>query len=261
MSTGAQRSQDPWIELSGADNVRDLGGLPTRTGGRTKRRRLLRSGTLQELTPDSVATLVDDIGLRTVVDLRTPREAEREGSALTGVASIRIVSLPLRAGDAIRSDAVADAQEIDLVGHYLSYLSASPATIVAATREFGDAANLPAVFHCAAGKDRTGVLAAIVLDAVEVEPAAIVADYALTEERIGAIRDRLMRLETYQAMQAVIRRSGGGLSANAADLERFLEIVNERYGGGAGYLRAHGLTEAELDALRAALVEDQEEAL
>jgi protein-tyrosine phosphatase len=254
MCAASQAPENPWIDLDGADNVRDLGGLPTRDGRRTRSRRLLRSGTVQELTREAVTYLVEGIGLRTVVDLRMPAEAEREGSALSGVDGVRYLSLPVRAADRIRSDAVADVREMDVVDHYVSYLVGSPSTIVAAAREFCLADNLPALFHCAAGKDRTGVLAAIVLDAVGVETSAIIADYALTAERIDAIRSRLRRLETYREMQAVIARSGGWMSADGAEMARFLVVLTERYGGGAAYLAAHGMTNDELADLTAALV-------
>jgi hypothetical protein len=67
-----------WIDLDGADNMRDLGGLEVTGGGRTRFDRLLRSGTLQDLTADDVSYLVKDMGVHTVLDLRLPDEAERE---------------------------------------------------------------------------------------------------------------------------------------------------------------------------------------
>ena len=70
-----------WIDLEGAVNVRDLGGLPTVDGGSTVHRRLLRSENLQELSPADIARLVKEIGVTTVVDLRTTGELEVEGPA------------------------------------------------------------------------------------------------------------------------------------------------------------------------------------
>jgi protein-tyrosine phosphatase len=245
----------PWINLDGADNVRDLGGLPAQGGGRTRFRRLLRSGTLQDLTPGDVEHLLNVVGVRTVVDLRLIAEAEREGSALSGVPALRYLSLPLWSADRIRSDEVADAAEMDIVGHYFAFLDGSVGSIVSAARTLADAENLPAIFHCAAGKDRTGVLAAVMLDAVGVTGEAIAADYALTTQRLRQIRARLARLETYRAMQTVARGMSGALTADAETMEAFLAGLHERYGGGAAYLSAHGMTGSELAALRSALVE------
>jgi protein-tyrosine phosphatase len=245
-----------WIELDGADNIRDLGGLAVAGGGRTRLGRLLRSGTLQDLTAGDVEHLVDSLGVRTVVDLRLADEAEREGSALAGIPALSYVSLPLRSADQVRSDAVADAGEMDVVGHYLAYLAGSGDNIVSAARIFAGEPNLPAVFHCAAGKDRTGVLTAVILDAIGVTTEAIMADYALTTERLKRIRARLSRLETYRTMMAAARLVKGAGTADAALMGAFLDTLRARHGGGYGFLSAHGMSASELSALRAALVED-----
>lgn len=244
-----------WIALDGADNIRDLGGLAVADGGRTRFGRLLRSGTLQALTAGDVAHLVNSRGLRTVVDLRLADEAEHEGSALAGVPAVNYLSLPLRSADVIRSDVVADAREMDVVGHYLAFLAGSADSIVSAARVFAVEPNLPAVFHCAAGKDRTGVLAAVILDAIGVTSEAIMADYALTTQRLKQIRARLAQLETYRTMMAAARLVKGSGTADAASMAAFLDTLRERHGGGRGYLSAHGMSDSELSALRAALVE------
>jgi protein-tyrosine phosphatase len=247
----------PWVDLAGADNVRDLGGLPVAGGGRTRRGALLRSGTLQQLTAADVRILVEDVGVRTVVDLRLADESEQEGSALLGVDGIDYLSLPLWSADRVRADTVAYA-EMDIVDHYVAFLEGSAETIVTAAKTFADPSRLPAVFHCAAGKDRTGVLAAVVLDAVGVTRDAIVADYARTEERIEAIRARLAELETYRRMRAVAR-GRGTMTATADTMSRFLHRLDGDYGGGAGYLRTHGATDDDVRRLRGAVVEESED--
>jgi protein-tyrosine phosphatase len=244
-----------WIDLDGADNMRDLGGLEVTGGGRTRFDRLLRSGTLQDLTADDVSRLVKDMGVHTVLDLRLPDEAEREGSALADIPVVRYLSLPLSSAGRIRADAVADAAEIDIVAHYVALLEGSSENIVTAARVFTDEVNLPAVFHCAAGKDRTGVLAAVVLDAVGVGSAAIVADYALTQQRMRQISERLLRLETYREMRALSKGIKGAGTADEASMAAFLDQLHGQYGSGAGYLTAHGMDSSELAALRATLVQ------
>jgi protein-tyrosine phosphatase len=244
-----------WIELEGADNTRDLGGLPVADGGRTRFHRLLRAGTLQDLTADDVRYLTEDLGIRTVVDLRLPDEAEREGSALSGIPAVRYLCLPLSSAGNIRSDIVADGAEIDIVAHYVALLEGSAANIVTAVRAFADDLSRPAIFHCAAGKDRTGVLAAVVLDAVGVSREAIIADYALTGQRMKQISARLLRLATYRDMQALSRGIKGAGTAEEESMAAFLDELHGRYGSAAGYLSAHGVSSRELTALRAALIE------
>ena len=243
-----------WVDLDGADNIRDLGGLPVTGGGCTRFRRLLRSGTLQDLTAGDVTHLVNVMGVRTVVDLRLSDEAEREGSALSDIPAVRYFSLPLSSAGNIRSDMVADAAEMDIVAHYLALLEGSASNIVGAVRVFADEAELPAIFHCAAGKDRTGVLAAVVLDAVGISSEAIIADYALTAQRMRRISARLARLETYQRMLAVSDGIKGAATADVTSMAEFLDELRRRHGGGAGFLTANGVSRRELEALRTALV-------
>jgi len=244
-----------WIELEGADNTRDLGGLAVAGGGRTRFRRLLRAGTLQDLTAGDVAYLTEDLGIRTVVDLRLTDEATREGSALSGIPAVRYFSLPLSSAGNVRSDIVADGAEMDIVGHYVALLESSAANIVTAARIFADDGSGPAIFHCAAGKDRTGVLAAVVLDAAGVGREAIIADYALTGQRMKQISARLLGLATYRDMRALSRGVKGAATADEESMAAFLDELHRRYGSGAGYLTAHGLSAGDLAALRAALVE------
>jgi protein-tyrosine phosphatase len=244
-----------WIELEGADNTRDLGGLAVADGGRTRFRRLLRAGTLQDLTAEDVTYLTQDLGIRTVVDLRLVDEARREGSALAGIPGVRYFSLPLSSAGNVRSDIVADGAEMDIVGHYVALLEGSAANIVTAARIFAGDMSGPAIFHCAAGKDRTGVLAAVVLDAVGVGRETIIADYALTGQRMKQIAARLLRLATYRDMRALSRGVKGAATADEESMAAFLDELHARYGSGAGYLTAHGLSGRDLAPLRAALVE------
>lgn len=237
-----------WIDLEGADNMRDLGGLEVTGGGRTRFDRLLRSGTLQDLTADDVSYLVKDMGVHTVLDLRLPDEAEREGSALADIPVVRYLSLPLSSAGRIRPDTVADAAEIDIVAHYVALLEGSSENIVTAARVFTDEVNLPAVFHCAAGKDRTGVVVALALDAGGFDRDEIVRDYLATAERIDAIMARLMSSPTYRSeLEGHDPRTHAPVPGT---MERLFEILDERFGGSASWLSAHGLSDAELERLR-----------
>jgi protein-tyrosine phosphatase len=94
-----------------------------------------------------------------------------------------------------------------------------------------------------------------VLDAVGVGREAIIADYALTGQRMKQISARLLGLATYRDMQALSRGIKGAATADEESMASFLDELYARYGGGASYLTAHGLTAGELAALRSALVE------
>ena len=250
-----------WIELEGAVNVRDLGGLPTTDGGTTVPGRLLRSENLQELTPGDVARLVDEIGVTTVVDLRSVNEVTIEGPApLDALADVRHAHHPvlrefLDVSDTVKAALVTEAAQADrerypddpMCGHYLGYLENRPEEVVGALRSIATAPGA-AIVHCAAGKDRTGVIVALTLAVAGVEQEAIVADYAASDERIEAIIERLARSKMY----------AGGLNGTAVrahapraeTMKAFLEQLGPRYGGPLTWLAANGFTEEELGRLR-----------
>jgi protein-tyrosine phosphatase len=249
-----------WIELEGAVNVRDVGGMPTVDGGETVYRRLLRSENLQDLTADDIALLVDEIGLTTVVDLRSTRELMTEGPApLDAVDGVQHAHHPvlkefLDASDTVAAALILDAQKEDserypdnlMTGHYLGYLENRPEEVVGALRSI-IAAPGAAIVHCAAGKDRTGVIIALALTIAGVERDVIVADYAATNERLDAIIERLARSKMYGSVTSKPVRAH---TANAETMQAFLEQLDARYGGLPAWLAGQGFTDDEAAALR-----------
>jgi protein tyrosine/serine phosphatase len=253
----------PWIELEGAVNVRDLGGLPTADGGKTVCGRLLRADNLQELSPADVMRLVRDIGVTTVVDLRSTAELTAEGPApLDAVPGVRHAHHPVLPELGLATDAVADVlltrDDQDRsrypadprCGHYLGYLEDRPDQVVAALRAVAHAPGA-ALVHCAAGKDRTGVVAALALTAAGVRPAAVIADYAATDERTEAIIGRLRRSPTYA--RDVTSKPAGSHRSRPETMAAFLEEMDTRHGGVTRWLTDHGLTGDDLGLLRARL--------
>ncbi|MBF6077602.1 tyrosine-protein phosphatase [Nocardia beijingensis] len=246
--------QERWVEFAQIDNVRDLGGLPVRGGGATRFGVVYRSSTPQNLTESDLAKLLGPIGLRTLIDLRLPDEVEREGYGLLAGADVRRVCLPVRKSpqsSLAARDLVPDSSRVDLVDLYEKLLAGSADSIVAAVRLVVDSGSHSVLFHCAAGKDRTGVLAAVLLDAVGVPPEAIAADYALTGERMHRVRDRLDALPSYTGLPPV---STGILGVEAEVMGRFLAKLSADHGGAAEWLLRSGLTTAELVRLREVLI-------
>src|SRR5271156_6629966 len=198
-----------WIDLEGAVNVRDRGGLPTDDGGQTVTGRLLRADNLQELSASDVSRLVHDIGLTTVVDLRSSAELAAQGPApLDAIPAVRHVHHPVVPEIGEATDVVAEALLLKKMqdrsrfpsdptcGHYLGYLEDRPDQVLGAVRSIAHDQGA-ALVHCAAGKDRTGVVVALALTAAGVRRQAVVADYAATGERTEAILGRLRRSPTY----------------------------------------------------------------
>jgi protein-tyrosine phosphatase len=258
-----------WIDLDGAVNARDVGGIPLAEGrGAVAAGRLLRSDNLQDLTDADVAHLIDDHRVRAVIDLRTGVEVRLEGPGpLLADERVEVLhhSLYPEAGahtDAIQADTVVPWQNgvhgIDMPGEtptvrtYFGYLERRPDSIVAALRAIAappeDGA---ALVHCAAGKDRTGLVVALALEVAGAQRAAVVADYAVTSERIGAIVDRLAGSPTYA--RDMVTDDPDHHAPRPQSMARILELLDERHGSPAGWLREHGLEDEALDALRARL--------
>ncbi|MGH3280289.1 MAG: tyrosine-protein phosphatase [Trebonia sp.] len=252
-----------WIELEGAVNVRDLGGLPTTDGGSTAGGRLLRSENLQELSPGDISRLVDEIGVTTVVDLRSTNEVATEGPApLDALSGVRHAHHPvlkefLDVSDTVKAALLTEAVAADrarypddpMCGHYLGYLENRPDQVVGALRSIATAPGA-AIVHCAAGKDRTGVIVALSLTTAGVEPEAIVADYAASEERIEAIVERLARSKMYAGVNGTAVRAN---APRAETMKAFLEQLDTRYGGIEAWATGNGLAPGELGRLRAKL--------
>jgi len=252
-----------WIELDGAVNVRDLGGLPTSDGRLTAAARLLRADNLQELSPADVTKLVRDIGVTTVVDLRSSQEVKLEGPApLDTVPGVRHAHHPVLAELGSRTDVIADAllsqarrdqsryPDDPVCGHYLGYLADRPDQVVAALRSIADAEGA-ALVHCAAGKDRTGVVVALALVVAGVSPQAVVEDYAASGDRAEAIVARLRRSRTYA--RDIDSKPADSYRVRPETMAAFLEQLEVRYGGVTGWLADHGFGPGDLARLRARL--------
>ncbi|MDV6014221.1 tyrosine-protein phosphatase [Haloechinothrix sp. LS1_15] len=254
-----------WIDLHGAANVRDVGGLPAACGRSVAERRLVRADNLGDLAREDVATLVDGWQVRTVVDLRTPGEVDAEGpGALVDLPRVRRVHHSMLPEVGHATDASADAlltrrerllkrYPDDIVcAMYLAYLSDRPDSVVGAFRALLADGGATLV-HCAAGKDRTGVVVALALAAAGVRRDAIVADYIATGERIDAVLDRLRASPTYAT--DIDRIPVSAHTPRAGTMHAFLDELDRAYGGARGWLRQHGVSDGEVERLRAHLLE------
>lgn len=232
------------LQIPGLLNVRELGGHPTRDGGKTRSHSLLRADDLVQLSREGMQALAD-YGVRTVIDLRWPFEvaARTHPVAASNAHGLRYHHISLLARDetewASRSGACSkEMWKIAVLEHTRPQLK-DVLDVIA------DAAVEPLLFHCVAGKDRTGLIAALLLALADVEPDAIAADYAastrhLTDAYLLRYPD-LDRAEIFEAL----RCPEEGVHNMLAYLAQ--------YGGAAGYLRVIGLSDAKIARLRARL--------
>ncbi len=234
------------ISLEGAFNFRDLGGLPVRGGGVTRAGRLFRSDTLQALSAGDVDKLSGTIGLRSVIDLRLPQEVAEQGRGpLAQVPTIRYFNAPLRMAS---TDGVLRGQ---VLSHLYTSCVESP-SLAAAVIQLAEVVEHPCLFHCAAGKDRTGILAALTLGIVGVDDDSIVDDYLCSSGNMARIVDRFRTWPRYrehiEAMPPEVYR------VDAKPILEFLAILRARYGGAEGWVAHMGVPLTSVAALRRHLV-------
>jgi protein tyrosine/serine phosphatase len=266
------------VRLDGTTNTRDLGGLPTTDGARTVPGRILRSDNLQTLSEDDVRRLVSEIGLREVIDLRTTAEILLEGRGpLRQVAEVThrhfsllperghhtdvfaveeeepLADLPADWVESLlpRQTAEHDQAEPPAVRSYLSYLGDRSDNVVGSLRALATTGPGASLVHCAAGKDRTGVVVALALAVAGVEHDEIVADYAMTAEVIDALVAKLATSPTYA--EDMERRDIASHTPRAATMDRVLTLLDERHGGASGWLDEHGFGADDQAALRSRL--------
>ncbi|MDQ1424868.1 MAG: protein-tyrosine phosphatase, partial [Acidimicrobiaceae bacterium] len=142
--------------------------------------------------------------------------------------------------------------EIIIADGYVQLLEAGATAFVTALERIAAPGGTPALVHCAAGKDRTGVLVALLLDAAGVDRDVIVADYAATQERMNKIMTRLLPAAAYQHLAADV--PAFVLDARPGTMRRFLGALDETWGGGAGFFEAHGVSRDTLDEWRTLFV-------
>ncbi len=234
--------------LSGTYNARDIGGYATIDGRTTRWRTLIRSDSLHRLTPEAQQTLLD-LGLRTMIDLRRPAETAQYPNLLATAPGVNYLQVSL---DREAPEEQASFPTLpEIYRGILDNAGAQLGTIIA-TLAAPDA--LPGLVHCQVGKDRTGMVIALTLAAVGVPAETIIADYALSEAQLAG--DFATRFEQK------LRADGGDwdayrtlLTSPATFMRDILAYLDAEYGGISSYLRANGVRDEQLTALRDALTE------
>jgi protein tyrosine/serine phosphatase len=231
-------------------NFRDLGGLPGADGRIVHYGRLYRSDSLHRLTEEEGERL-SSLGVRTVLDLRRPSEIERDGRIpeLPGLAYFNLHPAH-REWHPSGYDEVAGTHRY-LADRYLDMAGEGIDGFGAALRLISDADRAPLVMHCFAGKDRTGVLAALTLALLGVRQADIMADYAASEAAQGTIGALVLRDASGRPLPPPPAHF---LACPPQAMGLFLTELAERYGSIHGYARAAGVSELHIEALRGHLL-------
>ena len=241
------------LDIDGVFNLRDVGHYTTHDGRTVRPGRLFRCGALHDVPA------LGHLDIRTVLDLRTADEIERDAIAcgpireLDGVRRVSLSLIPQNV-DGLGVTAYLDS----LVGpgisarRYFKYLEIAGANIRAAIELFGDPNAFPAVVHCTAGKDRTGVLVALLLDLVGVPRKTIVEDYELSNRATRQLVEHIQTVTQteYEPSESELARFGAPPEA----MDGMLQSLHREHGSAEGYLRGLGVEVRVLAAIRDALL-------
>ncbi len=236
----------------GAYNIRDLGGYKSASGDTIPWRRFLRADSLHRLEKSETKRLHGE-GLNKVIDLRTPDEIREKPSPFANYAEVQFLNLPLF--DDLSPSALSKTRrpgDDPLLSFYTAALDTRGPAIRTILSEIATVERGAVLFNCTAGKDRTGIIAALLLGVAEVSHDQIVADYTLTAELIPDLVTEFLALS---------RARGGDtesyaklLQSPATTMARTLEKIDTRHGSTTGYLRSIGMPSDEINQLRRKLL-------
>ena len=239
-------------------NARDLGGLPVTGGGEIRPGALIRSDILSRLTPAGKRALIAH-GVKTVIDLRLPEQIAEEPSAFVsgqprpGEPVYRI--LPVENPDSPHFAAVNDAPS--RAENYCLMLEHFQPQIATIVRAVADAPEGGVLLHCHAGKDRTGVVVALLLGLVGVPDTEIAADYAASEDRLWPLYYR-MEADAAGDLVKLAAIQQKKPTATPETMQAVLDHLRQQYDGVEKYLLAGGVSADEVARLRHHLIEQKE---
>ena len=230
------------LPLTGARNVRDLGVYQNRRGRKLRERRLLRADGPQYLTDEDLAYL-RDYGLIGSVDLRSDWECKHAPSRLRELPGAFYEQVSLQ--DGIQSNGLAGGFPASLGALYVDLLRCSGEKLAQVWRLLGRCRDGCVLFHCSAGKDRTGVVAMLALAAAGVDRETILTDYEVSEPNMR---------ETFARQKRAAEAAGLSMpdhlfGSDRREMEQALDYLEERFGTAEAYLRSIGLTAEEISAV------------
>ena len=239
------------LALEGSLNTRELGGYATAAGPTTQWQRLLRSDNLHQLTETDQQALLD-YGVRTLIDLRGADELHEAPNVFAQHPRVSYHNIPLFA-PLMRNNGLGagSSANFDLGTLYRLALDHCQETIAKVLELLAQADDGVSLFHCTAGKDRTGIIAALLLSLAEVDEPTIVEDYALTAQHIEPMLAQLRMRALKQGHD--VERYNRMLLAEPPAMESMLKYLEGKYGGVEPYLNILGLNPTIQNRLKSLL--------
>jgi len=245
------------IMLAGATNFRDLGGYETTDGKTVRWRRVFRADALQDLTPEDIAILLE-LKLGHVFDLRTDMEIEVFGTNPLSEHGVLHHHVPFHPQVGRERDQAATIPSFDdhaaFAALYLDMLENAGPSLARIFTHLAEESEASAVFHCAGGRDRTGMTAALLLGLLGVPREIIEEDYALTGQYLMFVEARLEKMRQLYGDRVGVRGTGP-VETPGEVIRLALAGLDERYGSPERYLEEAGVTAEHREALRGSLLD------
>ena len=223
--------------LENQPNFRTLEGIQTANGRKFRKNMVYRSGSLNKLSPSDISKL-EDIGLALVIDFRSDREVSSyPGTVIPSVKNTLRIIISDEARDRAmefleRNDAA--GLENVLIADYRRMIRNDSMRFAEFFRTLEQATDLPLVYHCAAGKDRTGIATVLLLTALDVDIDTVKQDYFLSNERLKSYAERLIRKVTEEGRNGEILRPM--MEVRQEYLQAALDEIDCSFGGLDNYL-------------------------
>ncbi|KAF9057899.1 protein-tyrosine phosphatase-like protein [Panaeolus papilionaceus] len=253
-------SKPPFVTIPGVINVRDLGNYASTNTPNyiTKPHYLLRSAELSGITEEG-KQLLKDLGVTTVFDLRSDTEIRKYNSPLPQIDGIQVIHTPVFQTEDYSPEMMAKRYQLYASGKTEAFIELYSQILDHGGRAFGavlrhvkDKPNEGCVFHCTAGKDRTGIMAAIFLRLAGVDDETISHDYALTRIGREPAREMIMARLSKEPLFASNNEAALNMfTCRHETMQAFLKHLDEKYGGAEGYIRDYvGLSDEDAATIK-----------
>jgi protein-tyrosine phosphatase len=234
-----------FLTIPGLYNIRDLGGLPSDVESNTAYGRFFRSDSPHTIDKTGIAQLLDQ-GIRTVIDLRYADECVRSPNPLSTLSDVSYYNIPLMVNGAIEHN----AEDLTHLGAFYRYLLHNSQPAFAQVFNTMATQSGATLFHCQVGKDRTGVVAAILLSLAGTSTNHIIEDYVVTSQYIAPL---LPELRSHRPERINAEQYERLLDARAEFMLEFLNEIVTHHGNAHNYLLRIGVSERHIELLRQAI--------
>ena len=239
------------LSVSGLVNIRDLGGLVSEDGRVVRSGLVFRSDNPKALTEAGRHEFREAVNPSVVIDLRIPLEYRREGYDLGD--HVEVINCPMTPQSGINQEQIDAGMCDNLVDDYLRQIDVNSAYVAQALSLIADRENLPVVIHCTAGKDRTGIVVAMLLDILGVPHEDITADYHLTTRNMAPVVERIRNAPVFKE-NGLADAPDWIFASNPETMQGFLTEMTRIYGGAEEWALQRGLSAEQISALRATLL-------